>query len=62
MTQIIVCEFCKRDKDSVNFLIKAPSSPIYICDDCIEQCRDIIGHKRLNICEFDDFIKNKLSK
>lgn len=35
------CSFCSKSQDEVNRLIAGPS--VYICDDCISLCNDIIG-------------------
>jgi len=34
------CSFCGKDEDQVRKLIA--SSGVYICDECIERCNDII--------------------
>ena len=35
------CSFCGKSRDQVRRLIAGPGS-VYICDECIELCRDII--------------------
>ena len=37
-----VCSFCGRSEKEVSKLIGAPSSDVYICDRCIDQCYDIM--------------------
>ena len=37
----LVCSFCNRTQDEVRKLIAGPS--VYICDECIELCNDIIA-------------------
>lgn len=36
------CSFCSKSQDEVNKLIAGPS--VYICDDCISLCNDIISN------------------
>jgi len=36
----LVCTFCEKPQDQVKKLIAGPS--VYICDECVIQCRDII--------------------
>lgn len=38
------CSFCGKNKSEVNTLIAGPS--IYICDECIDLCHDIIHQKK----------------
>jgi len=35
------CSFCNKSQDQVKRLIAGPSS-IYICDECVELCQEII--------------------
>ncbi len=35
------CSFCSRSSDQVNRLIAGPES-VFICDDCVELCREIL--------------------
>jgi hypothetical protein len=37
---MLVCSFCGKDQDHVRKLIAGPS--VYICDECIDLCNDII--------------------
>jgi ATP-dependent Clp protease ATP-binding subunit ClpX len=39
----LVCSFCNRSQDEVRKLIAGPS--VYICDECIELCNDIIAEE-----------------
>lgn len=34
------CSFCKKSEDQVRKLVAGPG--IYICDECIKQCNEII--------------------
>jgi ATP-dependent Clp protease ATP-binding subunit ClpX len=40
-SDIQVCSFCKRTQDEVNRLIAGPDH-VFICDECVELCRDIL--------------------
>jgi len=48
MTANLVCSFCGKKQDEVKKLIAGPT--VYICDECIELCNDIIVEE----CERDD--------
>ncbi len=37
-----VCSFCKRQQDQVSRLIAGPDS-VYICDECVDLCREILA-------------------
>jgi ATP-dependent Clp protease ATP-binding subunit ClpX len=39
------CSFCGRDKDAVANLISGPG--VYICDQCVERCNEILAHEGL---------------
>lgn len=41
--QTLVCSFCNRTQEEVRKLIAGPS--VYICDECIELCNDIIAEE-----------------
>ncbi len=43
----IKCSFCNKTQDQVKKLIAGPAG-VYICDECVEICSDIIAE------EFDD--------
>jgi hypothetical protein len=38
-----VCSFCGKDEDHVRKLIAGPT--VYICDECIDLCNDIIAEE-----------------
>ena len=50
----IRCSFCNKTEDQVRKLIAGPSG-VYICDECVEICSEIIEEEledlRLNIKE-----------
>lgn len=39
----LVCSFCNRTQEEVRKLIAGPS--VYICDECIDLCNDIIAEE-----------------
>ena len=39
-----VCSFCGKDKNHVKTLIAGPGD-VYICDECIDVCNEIIGNE-----------------
>ena len=36
------CSFCRKNQDEVRKLIAGPT--VYICDECVQICADIIDH------------------
>jgi len=36
------CSFCKRLQDEVNHLIASPDHAAYICDECVDLCKEIL--------------------
>ncbi len=58
-TDALVCSFCGKGQEEVKKLIAGPT--VYICDECIELCNDIISEeKRLEETEGPDI--NRLPK
>ncbi len=49
-TKDLVCSFCGKGQDEVRKLIAGPT--VYICDECIELCNDIIAEE----CDQDEAI------
>ena len=39
----LVCSFCGKSQDEVRKLIAGPT--VYICDECIDLCNDIIAEE-----------------
>ena len=37
----LICSFCGKDQDQARKLIAGPS--VYICDECVDLCNDILG-------------------
>ena len=48
----LVCSFCGKSQDEVRKLIAGPT--VYICDECIDLCNDIIAEE----CDHDDNISS----
>src|SRR6188508_813263 len=50
-TEILRCSFCNKDQNDVRKLIAGPT--VFICDECVEVCNDIIAdynhYKRIEI-------------
>jgi len=46
----LVCSFCGKAQDQVGKLVAGPNN-VYICDECIELCRDIIAEDELTMPE-----------
>ena len=51
----LVCSFCGKSQDEVRKLIAGPT--VYICDECIDLCNDIIAEE----CEHEDSIASSSS-
>src|SRR6267143_897007 len=49
--EILRCSFCNKDQNDVRKLIAGPT--VFICDECVEVCNDIIAddnhYKRIEI-------------
>lgn len=55
--KVLHCSFCNKSQNEVRKLI-AGSSSVYICDECIDLCSDIITEESQE--EARDFIRNEL--
>jgi ATP-dependent Clp protease ATP-binding subunit ClpX len=42
-TESLRCSFCGKNRDEVRKLIAGPT--VYICDECIDLCNDIIAEE-----------------
>jgi ATP-dependent Clp protease ATP-binding subunit ClpX len=49
-----VCSFCKRQQDQVSRLIAGPDS-VYICDECVDLCKEILSDEEATEREEDVF-------
>ena len=56
-TEILKCSFCGKSQKQVKKLIAGPG--IYICDECVELCNDIIDEetKQEQNADFNDLPK-----
>ena len=45
----VLCSFCGKSQDEVKKLIAGPS--VYICDECIDLCNEIVQEDRLQEIE-----------
>ncbi len=45
--KLLTCSFCGKNQDQVRKLIAGPS--VYICDDCVQICKDIIDDELGNL-------------
>ena len=48
----LVCSFCGKSQDEVRKLIAGPT--VYICDECIDLCNDIIAEE----CDHDETLSS----
>ena len=48
LQEIAYCSFCKRSQTQVGRLIAGPDQ-VYVCDECVELCVDILTHETLPI-------------
>ena len=53
-TKILRCSFCNKNQDQVRKLIAGPNN-VFICDECIEICSEIIDE------EFDDVVDSDIN-
>ncbi|MCE7938210.1 ATP-dependent Clp protease ATP-binding subunit ClpX [bacterium] len=49
-----MCSFCKRQQDQVSRLIAGPDS-VYICDECVDLCKEILADEETRAVETDIF-------
>jgi len=40
---VLRCSFCNKDQDTVRRLIAGPA--VFICDECVEVCNEIVSGK-----------------
>ncbi len=57
--KLLYCSFCGKSQQEVRKLIAGPS--VYVCDECVELCNDIIKDE-INEDEETSFSSNKLPK
>ena len=51
---ILRCSFCNKDQNDVRRLIAGPT--VFICDECVEVCNEIVAGKFDNPSASDDYI------
>ena len=56
--KLLYCSFCGKSQQEVKKLIAGPS--VFICDECIELCNDIIREEVLAECESRDGSSSEL--
>lgn len=52
-TDLLKCSFCGKSQKQVRKLIAGPG--VYICDECIELCNEIIDEELAEVAELDSF-------
>jgi ATP-dependent Clp protease ATP-binding subunit ClpX len=51
MNKELVCSFCGKTQAEVKRLIASPSGDSFICDECIEVCKEIIKDEKIEIIQ-----------
>ena len=60
--KIVHCTFCGKGSDDDKVFLMIAGVDSYICDKCVELCRDIIGAKRtenLNAVNISDSLEKQ---
>jgi ATP-dependent Clp protease ATP-binding subunit ClpX len=55
------CSFCGKSQEDVRRLIAGPGA-VYICDECVELCREIIDEEELNVSKSDFTLGRQIPK
>ncbi len=50
--KLLYCSFCGKSQHEVRKLIAGPS--VYVCDECVDLCNDIIREEIKHLKEFKD--------
>ena len=58
----LVCSFCGKPQDLVMRLISSPSADVFICDECIEACSEIIESDYRDLEPAPEFSLSELPK
>jgi ATP-dependent Clp protease ATP-binding subunit ClpX len=53
------CSFCRRPQNEVRRLISGPEG-VFICDECVDLCREILDEEQTIAVEQDEFLANDL--
>ena len=51
-SKLLYCSFCGKNQDEVNKLVAGPA--VFICDECIDLCTDIVDDQLLRLIEGDE--------
>src|SRR5262249_33480667 len=51
LRQILYCSFCGKSQHEVRKLVAGPA--VYICDECVDLCTDIVDEQLLRLIEGD---------
>jgi hypothetical protein len=51
LTDVLYCSFCGKNQHEVNKLVAGPA--VFICDECIDLCTDIVDEQLLRLFEGD---------
>jgi hypothetical protein len=57
--EILYCSFCGKNQHEVRKLIAGPG--VYICDECVDLCTDIVDEQLLRLIEGDEEIARAIS-
>ena len=49
----LYCSFCGKSQQEVRKLIAGPT--VFVCDECVELCMDIIREENTFCCDFRNF-------
>jgi len=60
----LVCSFCGKNQDMVMRLISSPSADVFICDECVEACSEIVesDYRELEAMALEDVNLENLPK
>ena len=58
----LVCSFCGKSQDMVMRLISSPSADVFICDECVEACSEIVESDYQEIGVAPEFSFSELPK
>jgi ClpX C4-type zinc finger/Glyoxalase superfamily protein len=57
--KILYCSFCGKSQDDVKKLVAGPA--VYICDECIDLCTDVVDEQLLRLVEGDEAAARTMS-
>jgi ATP-dependent Clp protease ATP-binding subunit ClpX len=53
------CSFCKRSHDEVNRLIAGPAEQVFICDECVDLCKELLAEEDASV-NLGEFMLNRV--